>query len=243
LPFDFFYGICGALRLSDLRIRGTTQVLTQQEHALAGVRRGPIAPILATFLLLIGAVPILVTAVVVWGVLGRPLIFKQERTGLGKRTFVIRKFRTMREIRDATGMLLPDEIRSTPITRFIRRIRADELPQLFAIARGEMAFVGPRPLLPTVVDEFGELGALRCSVRPGLTGWAQVNGNTQLSDAQKLALDVWYIDHRSLLLDMSIIVRTIVVMIRGEKVRPRIIALAEANLAQREHRFVTPTMA
>jgi len=107
--------------------------------------------------------------------------------------------------------------------------------------RGDMTFIGPRPLPRAVIETFGHFAALRCSVRPGLTGWAQVNGNAKLSGAQKLALDIWYIDNRSILLDMWIILRTVGVMISGEQIRPRCIEIAEANLALRS-RNATPTV-
>lgn len=195
---------------------------------------------MAVVLLVLAAIPMLVTAVVVWLVLGQPVFFLQERVGLGARRFVIRKFRTMRETRDASGVLLPDQLRVTRVTRLVRRVRIDELPQLFAVVRGDMTFIGPRPLPRVVIERFGDLGAVRCSVRPGLTGWAQVNGNAKLSDAQKLALDIWYIDNRSVLLDLWILLRTVGVLIFGEQVRLHCIKVAEANLALRTRNPTAP---
>ena len=107
----------------------------------------------------------------------------------------------MHDARDETGCLLPDEARTTRATRLMRKLRVDEIPQLLAVLFGELALVGPRPLLPATVNSFGALGRIRGSVRPGVTGWAQVSGNTLLSNDEKLALDIWYIDHRSLSLD------------------------------------------
>jgi len=185
----------------------------------------------ATVLLALASIPMLATAVAVWVALGRPVFFTQERVGLSMRPFVIRKFRTMRETRDASGALLPDHLRVTRATRWLRWIRADELPQLLSIVRGDMTFIGPRPLPRAVIETFGGLATVRCSVRPGLTGWAQVNGNAKLSGAQKLALDIWYIDNRTIFLDMWILLRTVDVMILGERIRPRSIEMAEANLA------------
>jgi lipopolysaccharide/colanic/teichoic acid biosynthesis glycosyltransferase len=184
--------------------------------------------------LVILAIPLSLIASIVWCALGRPIIFRQIRAGLNLQPLIIPKFRTMHDIRDASGALLPDHLRETPLTRLLRRTRLDELPQLFAILRGDMALVGPRPLLPAKVEEFGALGVLRCSVRPGLTGWAQVNGNTRLSDLQKLALDIWYIAHRSALLDLFIVWRTIVTIIRGERVEEQRVAEAETYLSERE---------
>ena len=189
--------------------------------------------IMAVAALLLTTVPLALTALIVWRVLGRPLLFRQSRAGLGMRTFTIQKFRTMHDSRDPSGTLLPDRLRETPATRFLRRMRLDELPQLLAILRGDMGFVGPRPLLPATIQEFGELGRLRCRVRPGLTGWAQVNGNSQLTDAQKLALDIWYIDHRSWTLDIFILLSTIVTIVQGERIEPDHVAKAEAHLAGR----------
>lgn len=148
--------------------------------------------------------------------LGPPVMFRQTRAGKDGQVFVVSKFRTMTDARDAAGVLLPDDRRQTRLTRLIRRLRLDELPQLLAVLQGRMALVGPRPLLPQTVAGFGPLGTLRNSVRPGLTGWAQVSGNTRLSDREKLALDLWYVAHRSLWLDLRILAETVLVPLRGE---------------------------
>jgi lipopolysaccharide/colanic/teichoic acid biosynthesis glycosyltransferase len=187
----------------------------------------------ACLALLIAAVPALVTAGVVWATLGRPLLFRQARSGLAQRPFALVKFRTMRDLRDAAGEPLPDAERETAVTRLIRRLRLDEIPQLLAIVSGEMRFIGPRPLKPETIAGFGMLGEVRCSVPPGLSGWAQVNGNTRLSNDEKLALDVWYVDHRSPALDARILVLTVATLLTGEARRPAAIAQAEAHLAAR----------
>lgn len=189
--------------------------------------------VIAAGALVLAAIPMALIALTVWLSLGEPLFFAQRRAGLHGRPFTIQKFRTMHDRRDATGSLLPDRLRETPVTRLLRRMRLDELPQLLAIVRGEMAFVGPRPLLPSTIEALGELGRVRSKVRPGLTGWAQVNGNTRLTDAQKLALDIWYIDHRSPALDLGILLRTAVTIIRGERIEERRLAEAETYLASR----------
>lgn len=159
----------------------------------------------------------LVTAMLVFVTLGRPLLFRQRRSGLHGQAFVLWKFRTMREARDARGELLPDALRQTALTRLLRATRLDEVPQLLAIFRGQMALVGPRPLLPETIAGFGALGAVRSSVLPGLTGWAQVNGNTCLSDREKLALDLWYVENRSFALDCRILALTVLVILTGER--------------------------
>ena len=167
--------------------------------------------------LLVFALPAMLTAVLVWFSLGRPLLFRQIRSGLDGRLFTVVKFRTMHDFRDGDGRLLPDAERETACDPVYSRCALDEIPQLLAILAGDMNFVGPRPLQPATVATFGALGRVRCQVRPGLTGWAQVNGNTRLSDVEKLALDIWYIDHRSAALDMRILLLTAATLLRGEK--------------------------
>jgi lipopolysaccharide/colanic/teichoic acid biosynthesis glycosyltransferase len=152
--------------------------------------------------------------------MGSPVLFRQVRAGLNGIDFQIVKFRTMRDLRDESGTLLPDGSRVTRIGRLLRRSRLDELPEVFNILRGEMSFVGPRPLLPATIEAFSEAGALRCRVRPGLTGWAQINGNTLLTQQEKLDLDLWYIEHRSPLTDAAVLLRTIAVVIAGERRNP-----------------------
>jgi lipopolysaccharide/colanic/teichoic acid biosynthesis glycosyltransferase len=183
----------------------------RQPAASATLRR------MAAAALLVAMLPILaVTAALVWASLGRPLMFRQTRCGLGAKPFTVCKFRTMHDRRDAQNELLPDAERQTPMTRVMRLLRLDELPQLLAVAKGDMAFVGPRPLLPATIAAFGELGRVRCTVLPGLSGWAQVNGNTCLTDKEKLALDLWYIENRSFALDCRILAMTVLVILKGE---------------------------
>jgi lipopolysaccharide/colanic/teichoic acid biosynthesis glycosyltransferase len=184
-------------------------------------------------MLLVLSLPLAIATVAsTWAVLGSPVLFSQTRVGLGTREFTIRKFRTMRDDRDANGVLLPDEQRQTPLTRIMRRIRLDELPQLVSVLFGDMAFVGPRPLLRSTIQEFGELGRMRCTVAPGLTGWAQVNGNTHLTAHQKMALDIWYIGHQSMALDAFIILLTLRTILFGEKKDPQRLSTAENYLAK-----------
>ncbi|WP_246811812.1 sugar transferase [Ensifer sp. ENS11] len=195
---------------------------------------GRIDSVLIAGVLLVLCLPLmLLAAAIVFATLGWPLIFRQLRAGLGAKPFSIVKFRTMREGRDANGHLLPDHLRATRLTWFLRRTRLDELPQFLSVARGEMAFVGPRPLGPTTIAEFGELGRVRCRVLPGITGWAQVNGNTLLSNEEKLALDIWYVDHADRWLDTRILVMTVLTLLAGEKRNDRHLAEARRHIAER----------
>ena len=168
-------------------------------------------------ILLLVSIPIqLAVALLLRLQLGAPVMFRQIRAGKDGRNIVVPKYRTMTDARDTAGRLLADDLRQTRLTRLIRRLRFDELPQLWLVLRGQMALVGPRPLLPVTVADFGALGRLRNSVPPGVTGWAQVNGNTRLSNTEKLALDLWYVGHRSPGLDLRVMAETVLVPLRGE---------------------------
>lgn len=149
---------------------------------------------------------------------GRPVLFWQKRVGRDGRIFHLVKFRTMSNARDESGRLLDDEKRLTRLGRSLRRTRLDELPQLWNVLVGDMSLVGPRPLLPEWTSARGPAGQARATMRPGLTGWAQVNGNALLSDEDKLALDLWYIDHASLRTDLRILMRTVGVILHGERI-------------------------
>ncbi len=148
--------------------------------------------------------------------LGRPVLFRQVRPGWQGRPFTLLKFRTMRDLRDPGGALLPDAARLTPFGRFLRSASLDELPELWNVLRGAMSLVGPRPLLVQYLPRYSPEQARRHDVRPGLTGWAQVNGRNALTWEQKFALDVWYVDHVSLGLDVRILLRTLALIIRRE---------------------------
>ncbi|AUX80268.1 sugar transferase protein (plasmid) [Sinorhizobium fredii] len=170
-------------------------------------------------LLVILCLPLMaVTAMVVWASLGLPLLFTQTRAGAGMRAITVTKFRTMTNARGPDGTLLPDDMRQTAATSLLRRLRCDELPQLLAVLAGDMSIVGPRPLPLATVASFGDLGRLRSLVTPGMTGWAQVNGNTLLSDEEKIALDLWYVAHASLWLDGRILLLTLKTIVLGERV-------------------------
>lgn len=141
--------------------------------------------------------------------LGRPVLFRQVRPGLDERPFELLKFRTMTNARASDGSLLPDEVRLTSFGQWLRSTSLDELPELINVLRGEMSLVGPRPLLVEYLPRYSERHRRRHAVRPGLTGWAQVNGRNALSWPARFDLDVWYIEHRSFWLDVRILVVTI----------------------------------
>jgi lipopolysaccharide/colanic/teichoic acid biosynthesis glycosyltransferase len=161
---------------------------------------------------------LLATWLVVLMLLGRPALFVQTRSGWRGLPFRMVKFRSMTNSRGSDGELLPDRMRVTTLGRLLRRSRLDEAPSLWNVMKGEMSLIGPRPLLARTVAAMGEAGVRRGAVRPGLTGWAQVNGNALLGDAEKLALDLWYIRHRSLRLDLLILWKTLKVIVLGEHV-------------------------
>ena len=141
--------------------------------------------------------------------LGRPIFFRQQRPGLHGAPFEMIKFRTMRDALDRNGIPLPDDQRLTRFGRLLRSTSLDELPELINIVRGEMSLVGPRPLLMQYMELYSPEQARRHEVRPGLTGWAQINGRNSLSWAEKFRLDVWYVDHRNFKLDLYILWMTL----------------------------------
>lgn len=140
---------------------------------------------------------------------GAGAFFTQERPGKKGKIFKVIKFKTMTDERDADGNLLPDADRLTKVGKFVRSTSIDELPQLFNVLKGDMALIGPRPLLPQYLPLYNKVQARRHDVRPGITGWAQVNGRNAISWTKKFELDVWYVDHLSFLLDLKILFLTI----------------------------------
>lgn len=140
---------------------------------------------------------------------GSGVFFTQERPGKDEKIFKIIKFKSMTDEWDAAGNLLPDAQRITKVGAFIRKTSIDELPQLFNVLKGDMALVGPRPLLPEYLSLYNKEQARRHEVRPGITGWAQVHGRNAISWSERLALDVWYVEHCSFLLDIQIVFQTI----------------------------------
>lgn len=148
--------------------------------------------------------------------MGPPALFSQLRAGLGGRPFRLYKFRSMTDARDGDGSLLPDADRLTPLGVFLRRTSLDELPQLWNVLCGAMSLVGPRPLLLEYVPLYDERQRKRLSVKPGITGWAQINGRNALTWEEKFELDVWYVEHRSLRLDLKILAATAWKVLRRE---------------------------
>ncbi len=177
-------------------------------------------------LLLLAPLLLLVALLVRWR-LGAPVLFRQQRPGLGGRPFQLLKFRTMTSQRDSSGALLPDAQRLTPLGRWLRSTSIDELPELINILLGEMSFIGPRPLLMQYLPLYSPEQARRHQVRPGFSGWAQINGRNALSWEQKFRLDVWYVDHQSFWLDLRIFLATIWIVLQ----RDGISAAGEATMA------------
>jgi lipopolysaccharide/colanic/teichoic acid biosynthesis glycosyltransferase len=180
----------------------------------------------ASLALLLLALPLLALAWLIRRKLGSPVLFCQVRPGLKGRPFTMVKFRTMTDERGPDGALLPDAQRLTPFGRFLRASSLDELPELWNVLKGEMSLVGPRPLLMEYLPLYTPEQARRHEVRPGITGWAQVNGRNAISWADKFALDVWYVDHRSMWLDVKILWFTV----RKVMVRDGISAAGEATM-------------
>lgn len=150
--------------------------------------------------------------------LGSPVLFRQQRPGLHGRPFTLVKFRTMTDQRDSTGSLLPDAERLTPFGKFLRASSLDELPELWNVLKGEMSLVGPRPLLMRYLPLYTLEQARRHEVRPGITGWAQVNGRNALTWEEKFALDVWYVDNHTFWLDLKIIFMTLHKIVKREDI-------------------------
>ncbi len=185
--------------------------------------------LLLTVPVLVLASPVLlVLALLVRVKLGTPVLFAQQRPGLHGKPFTIYKFRTMNDARDSGGNLLPDAERLTGFGQFLRRTSLDELPELLNVLKGDMSLVGPRPLLMHYLDLYTPEQARRHEVRPGITGWAQINGRNTISWEDKFAHDVWYVDHASLWLDVRILAITLWKVIKREGIS----AQGEATMAE-----------
>jgi len=170
----------------------------------------PLADILTAWVALVLLFPLLLVIALLLAAAnaGNPFFF-QMRPGKNGKIFRIVKFRTMNDLRDASGKLLPDAERLTAVGTFVRKTSLDELPQLFNVALGQMSFVGPRPLLTHYLHLYNEFQNRRHEVKPGITGWAQVNGRNAISWDAKFAYDVWYVDHISFMLDIRILLLTV----------------------------------
>ena len=174
------------------------------------------------------AFPLLILALLLRIKLGKPIFFKQTRPGLNGKPFLMVKFRTMTDDRDFYGNLMPDSVRLTSFGRFLRATSLDELPELWNVLKGDMSLVGPRPLLMEYVPLYSKEQARRHEVRPGVTGWAQINGRNALDWEDKFRLDVWYVDHHSLWLDIKILWATV----RKVLMRDGISANGEATMSR-----------
>ena len=160
---------------------------------------------LALFLIILFSPIYIIVSLLIFFKMGSPILFRQKRPGYKEKIFGIYKFRTMTNEKDANGNLLPDDKRLVGIGKFIRSTSLDELPQLFNVLKGEMSFVGPRPLLEEYLPLYNEKQKRRHDVKPGITGWAQVNGRNAISWEQKFDYDVWYVDNQSFWLDIKIL--------------------------------------
>lgn len=166
-------------------------------------------------LILLGPL-MMIIALLIKNKLGTPIIFRQSRPGLYGAPFTVYKFRTMTDERDSSGNLLPDEIRLTKFGKILRKLSLDEFPQLYNVLKGEMSLVGPRPLLMEYLPLYTAEQARRHHVRPGITGWAQVNGRNAITWEEKFQLDLWYVEHQSFFLDLKIIYLTIRKVLKSE---------------------------
>jgi len=177
--------------------------------------------VLFSIIALVISLPIIcLISILIYLTMGRPIFFKQVRPGLYGKPFVLYKFRTMLDLRDQTGKMLPDERRLTSFGRWLRSTSLDELPVLFNVLKGDMSLVGPRPLLMEYLDRYTPEQARRHEVKPGITGWAQINGRNAISWEEKFDLDVWYVDNWSLFLDLKIVILTIIKVLKREGISP-----------------------
>ena len=173
---------------------------------------------MSTAALIILSPLLLLVALLVARNLGRPVLFKQVRPGLHGKPFTILKFRTMRDATDQHGNALPDSERLTPFGRRLRSTSLDELPELINVLRGDMSLVGPRPLIMAYLDRYTERQARRNEVRPGITGWAQVNGRNAVGWDERFEMDVWYVDNHTLWLDLKILWLTVLTVLKRDGV-------------------------
>lgn len=187
-------------------------------------------------LLIVLCIPMTVISLIILKTMGRPVLFRQIRPGYKGKPFMIMKFRTMNDARDPEGQLLPDEFRLTKFGKNLRRLSLDELPQLFNVLKGELSFVGPRPLLMEYLPLYTERQARRHDVKPGITGWTQVNGRNALTWEEKFEFDIWYVDNRSFFLDMKILWMTIVKVIQREGITAEGSATMPEFKGSKEHK-------
>ncbi|MHB8108410.1 MAG: sugar transferase [Syntrophorhabdaceae bacterium] len=171
---------------------------------------------LAGIVLIVAGIPMALIAAIIYLTMGRPVLFRQMRPGYRAKPFLILKFRTMNNARNASGELMPDEARLTRMGKIIRKLSLDELPQLFNVLKGDLSLVGPRPLLMEYLPLYTERQARRHDVKPGITGWTQVNGRNALTWDEKFEHDIWYVEHCSIFLDIKILWMTVINVIKRE---------------------------
>lgn len=194
-----------------------------------------ILDIISSLLAIIILSPLLaVTVVLVKTKLGSPVLFKQERPGKDEKIFTLMKFRTMTDERDENGELLPDEVRLTKFGKFLRSTSIDELPELFNILKGDMSVIGPRPLLVEYIPRYNEHQHRRHEVRPGLSGWAQVNGRNTVSWEDKFDMDVHYVDNYSFAMDVKILFMTVLNVLKKEGISSETSATMEVFMGTPE---------
>lgn len=172
--------------------------------------------VMSLSLLLSFSIIIIIVAILIRLKLGAPVLFKQQRPGLQGKPFFLYKFRTMNDMRDSKGVLLDDHIRLTPFGNLLRKYSLDELPQLINVVKGDLSLVGPRPLLMEYLPLYSKEQMERHNMRPGITGWAQINGRNAISWEEKFQLDIWYVKNQTLFLDMKILIFTIVKVFKSE---------------------------
>lgn len=177
--------------------------------------------IISSLLLIIFCIPMFIVAIMILLNMGSPVIFKQERPGLHGNIFSIYKFRTMKNSKDKGGNLLPNSQRITKLGKILRKLSLDELPQLFNVLKGDISLVGPRPLLIDYLELYTPEQARRHNVKPGITGWAQVNGRNAISWEERFKLDVWYVDNQSFLLDLKVLSMTLLKVFKSEGINPK----------------------
>jgi lipopolysaccharide/colanic/teichoic acid biosynthesis glycosyltransferase len=174
--------------------------------------------LLAAIALILLSPFVAILAIAIYFKMGSPVIFSQARVGKNNSIFTFYKFRTMTDQRDGDGKLLPDMERLTPLGEFLRQTSLDELPQLWNVLQGDMSFIGPRPLITAYLERYTPEQARRHEVTPGITGWAQINGRNSITWEKKFQLDLWYIDHWSLWLDIKILLQTVIKIVSREGV-------------------------
>lgn len=177
----------------------------------------------------------IILAILVRVKLGSPVLFTQDRPGKDEKIFKLYKFRSMTDERDANGNLLPDDVRLTKFGKLLRAISLDELPEAFNILKGDMSVIGPRPLLVRYLERYNDEQKRRHEVRPGLSGWAQVNGRNAMTWEDKFAHDVWYVDHVSFALDVKIIFMTVLKVFKREGISSDTSVTMEEFMGTREH--------